>query len=151
MNKSEASEVIDLIPNLFEYGAKMSVDCFRDMFGVKVMDDEEFTLKTTGMHRDEIKKLLDDETLAELSAADSVRSKLLDVGRHFYKAGNFYHVALPSENEGIARNYNKKASRAIAKAKRLMRNTPATMDGHKTTTASASAMMRSPTDKYTHV
>jgi hypothetical protein len=70
-----------------------------------------------------------------------VKDILHTSGKHLYKRGGYYHVALPSENERIAAKYRSKASRAMTKAKTLTSNTPTLVDEVKSNGSTLNFMM----------
>lgn len=142
MKKEQALEIISKHKSRFDYGEIIHEAEFRAMFGVYVTSDSDFeAAMAASISKKQIKQQLEQETLLELSAAGVVRDILHSQGKHMLKSGDVYRIALPSENETIAARYRSKASRAIAKAKKLTMNTPHLSDGKKTTSKSLNALM----------
>lgn len=141
MKKEQALEIISKHKSRFDYGEIIHEAEFRAMFGVYVTSDSDFESMAASMSKKQIKQQLEQETLLELSAAGVVKDILHSQGKHMLKSGDAYRIALPSENETIAARYRSKASRAVAKAKKLTMNTPHLSDGKKTTSKSLSALM----------
>lgn len=141
MKQEQALEIISKHKSRFDYGETIHEAEFRTMFGVYVTSDSDFEVMAASMSKKQIKQQLEQETLLELSAAGVVKDILHSQGKHLFKSGDVYRIALPSENETIASRYRSKASRAIAKAKKLTMNTPHLSDGQKTTSKSLNALM----------
>lgn len=141
MKKESALEIINTHKSKFEYGETLHESEFRSMFSVEVTSDSDFEQMAKSLSKQQIKQRLDSETLAELSIAGVVKDILHAQGKHLMKSGQVYRIALPSENETIASRYRSKASRAIAKAKKLTMNTPQTDFTQKGSMASVNFMM----------
>ena len=141
MTKENIVTIYKAAEHLFGYGCSLHEDAFRALFGITIVQPEQFAEVTQGMSKSEVKRLIDDETLAELGVADALRNHLHSLGKHISKSGAMYRVALPSENEIIAARYRSKASRALNKAKRLSSATPSEAGAQKSTSASLDFMM----------
>jgi hypothetical protein len=122
MNEAQ-KEVIErlLNENALEYGATIPRQVFIAEFGISLASDKDLA----GMPVSEIRDRIRNEELRELSAADAVRHVLLGKGKFFYRCGDVYRVALPSENATYADRYLQHGKRKITKAQKLLSTTPA--------------------------
>ncbi len=148
MKKEQALKIITANHSVFEYGETISEQSFRELFDITVTSDMEFAEITKHLSKAQIKEHISKEILAELSVSGVVKDILHAQGKHLMKSGLVYRVALPSENELIASRYRTKASRAIAKAKKLTDNTPIIPDGGKQTSTSLNYMMGGKIERY---
>lgn len=94
-----------------DYGASISVDEFRLMAGIEY--------PSIGT-----KQQFDSVALLELAVSGYIRDQLLTEGKYFKQEKGYYRVAMPSENEYHARNYEKSADRKLLRATKLRRSTP---------------------------
>lgn len=141
MKKEQVLEIITSNKSLFDYGEAIHEDTFRDMFKVEVLSEDQFKSLTKTLSKQQIKQQIEAEALAELSVSGVVKDILHSQGKHMSKHGQYYRIALPSENERIAQRYRSKAARAIAKAKKLTANTPHIEGEAKNTSKSLLALM----------
>ncbi|AUR99494.1 coil containing protein [Vibrio phage 1.266.O._10N.286.52.F9] len=124
MKSEQIKETLLSNMDRFGYGETIHEDEFCSMFQIEKLDNVSFIQQARALSKDEIKDLLNSETLTELSISEVVKTELRKLGRHMVKSGKAYRVCLPSENEAIAARYKRKAARANNKAKCLLRNTP---------------------------
>ena len=124
MKTEEIKEILSSRLEVFGYGEIVHEDVFCKMFSVDRVCNADFMELAKGCSKDEIKELLNSETLSELAVSEIVKTELRKLGRHMVKSGKVYRVCLPSENEQIALKYKRKAARANNKAKQLISNTP---------------------------
>lgn len=127
--------------SIFDYGGSIGELEFRALFGLSTMTDQQFTDASKGLDKRSVKKLLEVEQLEELSVSDAVRNVLLDQGKYFYKKLDRYHVALPSQTNGVIAKYQAKASRALKRADRLASNAPVMVDQQKCNSKSIQALL----------
>jgi len=124
MEKHKVKTIVDDNPDLFDYGAKISESVFCSLFSIEIMNDDVFETTCADKTKQQIKRIIENEELSKLSCFGVVLDIMHDNGKHIFKSGMSYVVALPSENEAIVERYVKKATRATQKAKRLLDNSP---------------------------
>lgn len=124
MKTEEIKDILESKLELFGYGDLIHEDTFCKLFSIEKVGNADFIELTKGCSKDEVKDLLNSETLTELAISEVVKTELRKLGRHMVKSGKVYRVCLPSENEQIALKYKRKAARANNKAKQLISNTP---------------------------
>lgn len=71
------------------------------------------------------KPIAEQNKLTEMNVMYWVRDKVLEEGKNLHQDGGIWRVDLPSENAAACERFQKKASRAINRANKLARNTPA--------------------------
>ena len=104
--------------NLIEYGSVIPVELIRE-----IVDLPEPNIH--GLAPKEIRKAFQDDSLALLTLRDRIFEKfLLDRGMAIKQHGDTWAIPKAEEMHAIWKGYASKATRAIRRAKHLMRNAP---------------------------
>jgi hypothetical protein len=97
--------------DLLGYGSVITGKFVREILEIKMPD--------YGTKRD-----FDEIILAELSAIDYVRNRLLNDGKYLTSQNGDYRILLPSENKRQVELYMKSADKKLSRAYKLSINTP---------------------------
>ena len=103
-----------------DYGCTIKKEDLLFLFGVRPLVEDD----VVNMSFVEIKKRLQEDNLQELAISDYIREQLLHEGKYFYRIGQTYCVALPSQNASKADSYMKSARKKMKRASLLIANTP---------------------------
>ncbi|MBR9702964.1 hypothetical protein GOV10_02935, partial [Candidatus Woesearchaeota archaeon] len=77
----------------------------------------------------EVKDRIKKDELAALKITTLIRDRLLGLGRYFGQHDDHHRVFLPSENLKKVESYQSGAQRKLAKARKLLKNTPVELMG----------------------
>ena len=104
--------------NLIEYGSVIEVELIRAIVDLPEPGIHGLTAK-------EIRKVFQDDALALLTLRDRIFEKfLMDKGMAIKQRGDTWAIPKADEMHAIWKGYANKASKAIRRAKHLMRNAP---------------------------
>ena len=109
--------------NLIEYGSVIEVELIREIVDLSEPNIHGLTPK-------EIRKAFQDDALALLTLRDRIFEKfLMDRGMALKQRGETWAIPRAEEMHAIWKGYANKASKAIRRAKHLMRNAPSSTAG----------------------
>jgi hypothetical protein len=105
----------------FNYGDTVPESAIMQIAGIKELTNADLRQ----MSPSQVTKRVRNIQLEMLTITDRLRDELLNQGKYFRKSGDFYEVALPSENMAHVEKYRRSAMKKLNRADKLLSTTPA--------------------------